>query len=70
MPLVFLLFLQSRRITDYDEKKKSRNGEHGYGLRILRDTAEKYGGRLVTDDKGDTFTVVMTMRAAADSPKN
>lgn len=55
---------------DYDEKKKSRTGEHGYGLRILRDTAEKYGGRLVTDDKGDTFTVVMTMRAAADSPKS
>ena len=55
---------------DYEEKKKARTGEHGYGLRILRDTAEKYGGRLATDDKGDTFTVVMTMRAAADSPKN
>lgn len=55
---------------DYEDKKKSRTGEHGYGLRILRDTAEKYGGRLVTNDKGDTFTVVMTMRAAADSPKN
>lgn len=55
---------------DYEDKKKSRTDEHGYGLRILRDTAEKYGGRLVTDDKGDTFTVVMTMRAAADSPKN
>lgn len=55
---------------DYEDEKKSRTGEHGYGLRILRDTAEKYGGRLVTDDKGDTFTVVMTMRAAADSPKN
>lgn len=55
---------------DYEEKKKARTGEHGYGLRILRDTAEKYGGRLVTDDNGDTFTVVMTMRAAADSPKN
>ena len=55
---------------DYEEKKKARTGEHGYGLRILRDTAEKYGGRLVTDGKGDTFTVVMTMRAAADSPKN
>ena len=55
---------------DYENKKKSRTGEHGYGLRILRDTAEKYGGRLVTDDKGDTFTVVMTMRAAAGSPKN
>ena len=55
---------------DYEDKKKSRTGEHGYGLRILRDTAEKYGGRLVTDDKGDTFTVVMTMRAAEDSPKN
>lgn len=55
---------------DYEDKKKSRTGEHGYGLRILRDTAEKYGGRLVTDDKGDTFTVVMTMRAAAGSPKN
>lgn len=37
---------------DYEEKKKARTGEHGYGLRILRDTAEKYGGRLVTDDKG------------------
>lgn len=55
---------------DYEEKKKARTGEHGYGLKILRDTVEKYGGRLVTDDKGDTFTVVMTMRAAADSPKN
>lgn len=55
---------------DYEDKKKSRTGEHGYGLRILRDTAEKYGGRLVTDDNGDTFTVVMTMRAAADSPKS
>lgn len=55
---------------DYEEKKKARTGEHGYGLRILRDTAEKYGGRLVTDDKGDAFTVVMTMRAAAGSPKN
>lgn len=55
---------------DYEDKKKSRTGEHGYGLRILRDTAEKYGGRLVTDDKVDTFTVVMTMSAAADSPKN
>lgn len=55
---------------DYEDKKKSRTGEHGYGLRILRDTAEKYGGRLVTDDKGDTFTVVMTMRTTADSPKN
>ena len=54
---------------DYEDKKKSRTGEHGYGLRILRDTAEKYGGRLVTDDKGDTFTVVMTMRTAADSLK-
>lgn len=55
---------------DYEDKKKSRTGEHGYGLRILRDTAEKYGGRLVTDDKVDTFTVVMTMSATADSPKN
>lgn len=55
---------------DYEEKKKARTGEHGYGLKILRDTAEKYGGRLVTDGKGDTFTVVMTMRASADSPKN
>ena len=55
---------------DYEDKKKSRTGEHGYGLRILRDTAEKYGGRLVPTDKGDTFPVVMTMRAAADSPKN
>ena len=51
---------------DYEEKKKARTGEHGYGLKILRDTAEKYGGRLVPDDKGDTFTVVMTMKAEID----
>ena len=51
---------------DYEEKKKARTGEHGYGLKILRDTAEKYGGRLVTDGKGDTFTVVMTMKAEID----
>ena len=51
---------------DYEEKKKARTGEHGYGLRILRDTAEKYGGRLVTSDKGNTFTVVMTMKAEID----
>ena len=51
---------------DYEEKKKARTGEHGYGFKILRDTAEKYGGRLVTDDKGDTFTVVMTMKAEID----
>ena len=48
---------------DYEEKKKARTGEHGYGLRILRDTAEKYGGRLVTSDKENDFTVVMTMKA-------
>ena len=51
---------------DYEDKKKSRTGEHGYGLRILRDTAEKYGGRLVTSDNGNTFTVVMTMKAEID----
>lgn len=55
---------------DYEDKKNSRTGEHGYGLSIFRDTTKKYDGRLVIDDKGDTFTVVMTMRAAAGSPKN
>ena len=67
-----MLYISSENAVapDYEEKKKKRTGEHGYGLRILRDTAEKYGGRLVIDDKGDTFTVVMTMRAAADSPKS
>ncbi len=55
---------------DYEEKKKARTGEHGYGLKILRDTAEKYGGRLVTDDKGDTFTVVMTMKVENQPAKD
>lgn len=67
---MFYITGENKVAPDYEDKKKSRTGEHGYGLRILRDTAEKYGGRLVTDDKGDTFTVVMTMRAAADSLKN
>lgn len=26
---------------DYEDKKKSRTGEHGYGLSIFRDTAKK-----------------------------
>ena len=43
---------------------------HAKAICIDFGTAEKYGGRLVTDDKGDAFTVVMTMRAAAGSPKN
>lgn len=55
---------------DYDEKKKSRNGDHGYGLKILKDTAEKYGGRLVTSDKCSTFTVVMTMKPENPPAKN
>ncbi len=55
---------------DYEEKKKARTGEHGYGLKILRDTAEKYGGRLATSDKGSTFTVVMTMKAESQPTKS
>lgn len=55
---------------DYDEKKKNRSGDHGYGLKILKDTAEKYGGQLVTSDKGSTFTVVMTMKPENLPAKN
>ena len=37
MPVVFLLFLQSRRVTDYDEQDSSRDIWHYYGGAALSD---------------------------------
>ena len=48
---------------DYEEKKKKRAGEHGYGLKILEETAEKYAGRTVTDEKDGIFTCVFAAKA-------
>lgn len=41
-----MLYISSENAVapDYEEKKKKRTGEHGYGLKILEETAEKYGG--------------------------
>lgn len=48
---------------DYEDKKKNRVGEHGYGLKILDSTAEKYGGHLVTQELDGNFNVVFAVRA-------
>ena len=48
---------------DYEEKKKKRTGDHGYGLKILEDTAEKYGGHAAANQSGGIFTCVFAARA-------
>lgn len=52
---------------DYKNRKKPQNGEHGYGLKILDDTARKYGGKLITDEKADTFTILLTLKMSENA---
>ena len=60
-----MLYISSENAVapDYEEKKKDRAGEHGYGLKILQDTAEKYGGRTAASETDGTFTCVFTAKA-------
>lgn len=51
---------------DYKNRKAPQNSEHGYGLKILEDTARKYSGKLITDVKSDTFTVLLTMKMSGN----
>lgn len=48
--------------SDYEDKKKKRKGEHGYGLEILNSTAQKYSGHIVTQEQGGSFKVVFTAK--------
>ena len=36
-------------------------GNHGFGLANVRDTAQKYGGLLYIEQKGDRFTTILTI---------
>ena len=54
---------QLTQIANYEEKKKKRTGDHGYGLKILEDTAEKYGGHAAANESGGIFTCVFAARA-------
>lgn len=59
-----MLYISSENAVapDYGKKKKDRAGEHGYGLKILGDTAKKYGGQFVTNESDGVFTAVLTMK--------
>ncbi len=52
---------------DYKNRKRPQNDEHGYGLKILDDTARKYNGKLITDEKADTFTVLLTLKMSENA---
>ena len=60
-----MLYISSENAVapDYEEKKKKRAGEHGYGLKILEETAEKYGGHAAADEKDGIFACVFAARA-------
>lgn len=60
-----MLYISSENAVapDYEEKKKKRVGEHGYGLKILEETAEKYGGHAAADEKDGIFVCVFAARA-------
>ena len=60
-----MLYISSENAVapDYEEKKKKRTGDHGYGLKILEDTAEKYGGHAAANQSGGIFTCVFAARA-------
>lgn len=53
--------------SDYEDKKKKRDGEHGYGLKILDSTAEKYSGRIVTQEQTGMFNVVFAVKAQSET---
>lgn len=36
-------------------------GNHGFGIANVRDTAQKYGGLLYTEQNGDRFTAILTI---------
>ena len=60
-----MLYISSENAVapDYEEKKKNRAGDHGYGLKILEDTAEKYGGYAAANETDGIFTCVFAARA-------
>ena len=60
-----MLYISSENAVapDYEEKKKKRTGDHGYGLKILEETAEKYGGHAAANQSGGIFTCVFAARA-------
>lgn len=60
-----MLYISSENAVapDYEEKKKKRTGNHGYGLKILEETAEKYGGHAAASENGGIFTCVFAAKA-------
>lgn len=60
-----MLYISSENAVapDYEEKKKKRTGDHGYGLKILEETAEKYGGHAAANEIDGIFTCVFAARA-------
>lgn len=60
-----MLYISSENAVapDYEEKKKKRTGEHGYGLKILEETAEKYGGHVAAKQSGGIFTCAFAAKA-------
>lgn len=57
------LYIKSRNAVSSSDKPKILAGkDRGYGHKILSDTAEKYSGAFITENKDGYFTALMTMK--------
>ncbi len=55
------LYISSKNTFSETENKKDKN--HGYGQKILSDTAEKYNGKFITEKKDGIYTSLIVMDA-------
>lgn len=45
------------------KKSKDKSSLHGYGLKIIRDIAEKYNGALITKNQNSIFSTLVTLKS-------
>lgn len=52
--------------------RKAKKSEHGFGLKSVRHVAEKYGGNMVLEARGDVFrtSVLLRVPGGAESAEN
>lgn len=57
------LCISSRNYYSEDNKKeKKHSADHGFGQKILRDIAEKYNGKFLTEQNGKEYTAMLLIK--------
>ena len=49
-----------------ENRRKDKNSDHGYGLTIIRETVEKYGGDIVVNVKDHKCVIVATIKVGEE----